>query len=100
MTFAKKFAYTLASFVLVLAMVPAAAFAKGAPYLLDEYGLYSSSEASSIESRAESLADKYGIGVYLWVTDSVNENARRDTAMDYYTDHDLGVARTKAASCS
>ena len=70
-------------------------------YVFDEYGLFSSSEYSQLESTAESLAKQYGMGVYFLTTGTMNGNynpssdERTRYATGYYVDHSLGLGPGK-----
>ena len=70
-------------------------------FVFDEYGLFSSSEYSALEQKAEQLANQYGMGVYLLITDTMGGNynptsdERTRFATKYYVDHSLGLGPGK-----
>ena len=63
---------TLATLALAFAALfafAASAFAEETPYVRDHYGLFSSSEAESLEDKAAAASDELGIATYFVVVD-------------------------------
>ena len=77
------------------------AFATSGTYVFDEYGALSSSEFSSLESHAATLADYYNQGVYLYITDTMGHGGnpspseRNEFARSFYLQHNLGLGADK-----
>ena len=93
MTVQKRIASALAAAMLIIAavllLVPSA-LAEETPYIRDHYGLFSSSEVSSLESQAERVSDELGIATYFVVVDDVGSYSARDYAISYFKQFDLG----------
>lgn len=85
----------------MLLACPKTAFAKSGTYVFDEYGVFSSSEFSALESKAEALASTYDMGVYLLVTDYMGgysnptSDQRTSFATGYYSRNGLGLGSGK-----
>ena len=93
----KRLASIFAVLALSLSMVFAPlAYATQAPYVIDNSGVLSSSEYSSLESKDEDMAEDYNIGVYLLFVDDIGSDSARSYAKSYYKDNNLGVGSLKA----
>lgn len=93
----KRLASIIAALALALSMAFAPlAYAAQAPYVIDQYGVLSSSEYKTLETKAEGMAEDYNIGVYLLFVDDVGSQKTRDYAKNYYTSNNLGVGSLKA----
>ena len=65
-------------------------------YVLDSYGLYTSSQYDSLESKAQQLSSTYDVGVYLLVVDNIGSRSVRQYAIDYYNQNDLGMGSDRS----
>ena len=74
---------------------PVSASASG-PFVMDNYGLLSSGEYQDLESRCQSMADSYGVGVYLLLVSDIGSQTARDFAIDYYIANNLGVGAERS----
>ena len=74
---------------------PVSASASG-PFVMDNYGLLSSGEYQDLESRCRSMADSYGVGVYLLLVSDIGSQTARDFAIDYYIANNLGVGADRS----
>jgi uncharacterized protein len=59
-------------------------------YVLDHYGLLSSTEAAQLDSQAQSMSKEVGVGVYLLIVDDIGYSSARQYAKDYYMGNNLG----------
>ena len=90
----KRFAAFLLVCLLALSLAPAALAGGTQPYIIDNAGILSSTESYTLEKEAQSLAQRYGVGIYL-VT--VNDACRIDSrgtyeaAYTYYHRNSLGA---------
>ena len=78
----------------------AAGSSSGTTYVIDEYGLFNSSQLATLESQAKTLADKYDMGVYLLVVDYMGyyeptSEERTKFATSYYSKNGLGLGSGK-----
>ena len=60
-------------------------------YILDEAALLSEGQVLLLEGQAQTLADRYGCGVYVLTVPTMNGMEVREFAQDYYLSHQLGV---------
>lgn len=81
---------------LALALAPKTALAADDTFVIEEYSLFSSSQKSTLEAQAKETSDKYGVGVYLLITDTIGSKTARTYAIDYYKDHQLGLGDRKS----
>lgn len=65
-------------------------------YVIDNYGLFDSSTYSQLESRAQSLSQAHGVGVYLLVVPNIGSSVVRTFAIDYYRFYELGLGPSKS----
>ena len=59
-------------------------------YVLDHYGLLSSSESAQLEARATEISDSCELGVYLVIVDNIGNDSVRQYAKNYYMGNNLG----------
>lgn len=91
----RKICSFLLAFLLLLALTPAA-LADGAllSYITDDAGILTASETASLEKAAQSIAQRYGVGIYLvTVNDAYRIDSRGtyEAAYTYYHRNSLGV---------
>ena len=91
-----KLACLLATIMLALAGYTTVAHAQTGTYVIDEYGLLSESDFSSLESQAESISSKSDVGTYLLVVGDIGNSNVRDYAKNYYNSHNLGLGGSKS----
>lgn len=66
-------------------------------FIFDEYGIFTAEQSEALEEQAQQLADQYGMGVYVLVTDYMDGYAdptssqRTNYATTFYKMHDLGL---------
>lgn len=82
-------------FLLALALVPVA-LADGAQlsYVMDSAGILTESEIASLEKTAQSIAQRYGVGIYIVTVDDANRIDSRGTyeaAYTIYHNYSLGI---------
>lgn len=70
----KKLFVGMFSVALFATLFAVPAYAESGSYVFDEVGVLSSSEFQSLEQQGASYADKYGIGVYIQFTNTMNGN--------------------------
>ena len=78
------------AFLLVLLLTTAlapAALADGAQlsYVTDDAGILAGSEIASLEKTAQSIAQRYGVGIYIVTVDDANRIDSRGTYAAAYT---------------
>ena len=63
-------------------------------YVLDHYGLLSSTEAAQLDSQAQAMSKEVEVGVYLLIVDDIGYSSARQYAKDYYMGNNLGYENT------
>lgn len=91
----RKICSFLLAFLLLLALAPAA-LADGAQrsYVTDSAGILTDSEISSLEKTAQSIAQRYGVGIYLVTVNAsyrIDSRGTYEAAYTYYHSNSLGV---------
>ena len=71
----KKIFAGMFSVALFATLFAAPAYAESGTYVFDEVGVLSSSEFQSLEKQGADYASKYGIGVYIQFTETMNGNS-------------------------
>ena len=102
----KKLASSLFAIVLCasLFVLPSTAFAQSGKYVFDERNLFDSTQFAELESKAESLADTYGMGVYFLTCRTMggksdpSSSERTSFATGYYREHQLGLNKADGSS--
>lgn len=93
----KKLLATMFAFALSLSLCVAPTAFAASTHVFDEEGVLSSQEVATLEGMAQDYEDQYGMGVYLYITDTMGyggnptESQRNDFARQFYLAHDLGV---------
>jgi len=64
-------------------------------YVIDEYNLFNDTQRSTLEAKAQELAAKYKMGVYLLVVDDIGHYSRTNYATEFYRTHNLGYGSNK-----
>ena len=82
-------------FLLLLALAPAA-LADGAQlsYVTDNAGILTGSEITSLEKTAQSIAQRYGVGIYLVTVDAsyrIDSRGTYEAAYTIYHNYSLGI---------
>lgn len=85
----------LLAFLLLLALAPAA-LADGAQlsYVTDDAGILTASETAALEKTAQSIAQRYGVGIYLVTVEDASRIDSRGTyeaAYTVYHNYSLGI---------
>lgn len=80
----------LASSLLLGACVAIPAFAADAPYVYDEAGLFTESEAEEIAQKITDLTDRSGMACAVVTTDDAEGKSSQEYADDYYDDLGIG----------
>lgn len=91
----RKICSFLLAFLLLLALAPAA-LADGAQlsYVTDDAGILTASETAALEKTAQSIAQRYGVGIYLVTVEDANRIDSRGTyeaAYTVYHNYSLGI---------
>ena len=86
-------------FLLLLALAPAA-LADGAQlsYVTDNAGILTESEIASLESTAQSMAQRYGVGIYLVTVDAsyrIDSRGTYEAAYTVYHNYSLGIGEER-----
>ena len=86
-------------FLLLLALAPAA-LADGAQlsYVTDNAGILTESEIASPESTAQSMAQRYGVGIYLVTVDAsyrIDSRGTYEAAYTVYHNYSLGIGEER-----
>lgn len=97
----KKIFVGMFSVALFATLFAVPAYAESGTYVFDEVGVLSSSEFQTLEQQGADYADKYGIGVYIEFTDTMNGNMnptsseRNEYGRQEYLQKGLGVGSGK-----
>lgn len=102
----KKLASSLFAIVLCASLfaLPSTAFAQSGKYVFDERNLFDSTQFAELESKAESLADTYGMGVYFLTCSTMggrsdpSSSERTSYATTYYREHQLGLNKAEGTN--
>lgn len=90
--------FSVALFATLFAMP---AYAESGSYVFDEVGVLSSSEFQTLEQQGADYANKYGIGVYIQFTETMNGNSdpssseRNEYGRQVFLQKGLGVGASK-----
>jgi len=92
----KKLFVCVLTLLLILTIVPVFASAQAQlSYVTDTCGLLSDQEKQELEAMGESIADRYGVGVYVIIVNDYSNYVRTDTAKKatdiFYDDYELGI---------
>ena len=97
----KKIFAGMFSVALFATLFAASAYADSGTYVFDEENVLTSSEFQTLEQMGADYAEKYGIGVYIMFTDTMNGNMnpssseRNEYARQVYLQKGLGVGSGK-----
>ena len=91
----QKITAFLLAFLLLLCLAPAA-LADGAQFsfLTDDAGLLTASESAALEKTAQSIAQRWGVGIYIVTVDDsyrIDGRGTYEAAYTFYHNHSLGV---------
>ena len=88
----RKLSLILLALLMALALSPAASAAAG--YVTDDAGLLTAGEIASLETTAQSIAQRYGVGIYIVTVDdyyTIDSRGAYEAAYTFYHGRSLGV---------